>query len=93
MCAVVVIAVFYATGLAWLPLAGAVLGLALFGYLQYGRGALAGRRFTRMVQVPPAVVIWGLVHASGRAHVGGVRLAGAGGIWSSTITSASRSPC
>lgn len=135
MCAVVVIAVFYATGLAWLPLAGAVLGLTLFGYLQYGRGHLvrwAARLPAPTVYLPLAMVIWGLVHASG-VHAtiagvamgllmrtttrdreqtspsqrvenvlrpvsaglalpvfalmsAGVRLVGAGGVWSSTIT-------
>jgi NhaA family Na+:H+ antiporter len=135
MCVVLVIAVFHATGLAWIPLACAALGLTLIGYLQYGRGRLV-RWVTRLpawiIYAPLGVVIWVLVHASG-VHAtiagvvmgllmrtttrdreqtspsqrvenllrpvsaglalpifalmsAGVRLAGAGGFWSSTIT-------
>ncbi|GAA5021113.1 Na+/H+ antiporter NhaA [Actinopolymorpha pittospori] len=69
MCAVVVIAVFYAKGLSWLALAAAVAGLAMFGYLQNGRGRLALWLLTRIPGWPIygilAVVIWAFAHASG----------------------------
>jgi NhaA family Na+:H+ antiporter len=69
MCAVVVIAVFYTKGLSWLALAAAVAGLAMFGYLQNGRGRLARWLLTRipgwLIYGILAVVIWGFAHASG----------------------------
>jgi NhaA family Na+:H+ antiporter len=76
MCVVLVIAVFHATGLAWIPLACAALGLTLIGYLQYGRGRLV-RWVTRLpawiIYAPLGVVIWVLVHASGvHATIAGV---------------------
>jgi Na+:H+ antiporter, NhaA family len=78
LCAVLVIAVFYASGLAWAPLGGAVLGLALFAYLQYGRGGLArwvARRPGWLVYGPLAGVIWALMHASGvHATMAGVAM-------------------
>jgi Na+:H+ antiporter, NhaA family len=66
--AIIVIAVFYAAGLSWAPLAGAIALLGLFGLLQTGRGA--GRLHTLRVPgwavgVPLAVVIWVLMHESG----------------------------
>ncbi|MGW4464002.1 Na+/H+ antiporter NhaA [Micromonospora sp. NPDC004704] len=67
--AIIVIAVFYSAGLAWLPLFAAIALLAVFGLLQAGRGP-AGRLWTGPVPgwvifVPLAVVIWALMHASG----------------------------
>jgi NhaA family Na+:H+ antiporter len=79
LCAVVVIAVFYTGSLSWGAFAGAVAGLAVFGYLQNGRGGLAKvvrERVPAWVVYPPlAVVIWALTHASGiHATVAGVAM-------------------
>ncbi|SKA40099.1 sodium/proton antiporter, NhaA family (TC 2.A.33.1.1) [Marinactinospora thermotolerans DSM 45154] len=68
--AIVVIAAFYTDHLALLPLAGAVLLLAVFGYLQRGVGPLASTLAraglaSAVVWVPLAVAIWTLTHASG----------------------------
>ncbi|GAA1654902.1 Na+/H+ antiporter NhaA [Actinoplanes couchii] len=56
--AIVVIAVFYAAGLSWAPLLGAIAGLIVFGLLQR-------RRRTLPLLIPLAVLIWYLVHAAG----------------------------
>lgn len=79
LCAVVVIAVFYTGALSWGAFAGAVAGLAVFGYLQNGRGGPAKavrERVPAWVVYPPlAVVIWALTHASGiHATVAGVAM-------------------
>ena len=69
MGAIAIIAVFYTESIAWAPLAGAALGLALYAYLQ--------RRRVRswVVYVPLAFSIWTLVHASGiHATIAGVAL-------------------
>ncbi|MEV8293202.1 Na+/H+ antiporter NhaA [Streptomyces rochei] len=79
MCAVLVIAVAYTTGLSLAALAAAAAGLAVFGYLQNG----AGRTVTRLRTAVPgwllfgplAVVIWALTHASGvHATIAGVAM-------------------
>ncbi|WP_347813292.1 Na+/H+ antiporter NhaA [Actinomadura sp. KC345] len=79
MCAVIVIAIAYTTGLSLGALAVAVLGLAVFGYLQNGRD-----RFVLRVRAavpgwllfgPPALAIWALMHASGvHATIAGVAM-------------------
>ncbi|MEO3861005.1 Na+/H+ antiporter NhaA [Acrocarpospora sp. B8E8] len=79
LCAVIVIAVFYAFGLSWLALAGAVIGLMVFGYLQNGRGALAGRVRAAvpgwLLFGPLAAAIWALMHASGiHATIAGIAM-------------------
>ncbi|MEU5757034.1 Na+/H+ antiporter NhaA [Streptomyces sp. NPDC047829] len=79
MCAVLVIAVGYTTGLNLAALAAAATGLTVFGYLQNG----SGRAVTRLRAVVPgwllfgplAVVIWALTHASGvHATIAGVAM-------------------
>ncbi|MBB6170582.1 NhaA family Na+:H+ antiporter [Nocardiopsis mwathae] len=77
--AIIVIAVFYTAGIAYVPLAGAIALLAVFGYLQKGRGlALALDRSpipNWVVYVPLAIAIWALVHASGvHATIAGVAM-------------------
>ncbi|HET6478898.1 MAG TPA: Na+/H+ antiporter NhaA [Actinoplanes sp.] len=67
--AIFVIAIFYSAGLAWGSLLAALALLAVFGWLQSGRG-LARRLWTGPVPawtvlVPLAVVIWAFMHASG----------------------------
>jgi Na+:H+ antiporter, NhaA family len=76
--AIIVIAVFYAAGLSWVPLAAAIALLGLFGLLQTGPGA-GWLRAIRVpgwaVGVPLAVVIWVLVHDSGvHATIAGAAL-------------------
>lgn len=67
--AIIVIAVFYAAGLEWLSLLGALALLGLFGVLQCDRGPARWLRAARvpgwLVATPLAVVIWALMHASG----------------------------
>lgn len=79
MCAVLVIAVAYTTGIDVTALVLAAAGLALFGYLQNG----TGRAVTRLraavpawlLFVPLAVVVWALTHASGvHATIAGVAM-------------------
>jgi NhaA family Na+:H+ antiporter len=79
LCAVVVIAVAYPSGLSLAALASAAVGLAVFGYLQNA----SGRAVSRVrAAVPgwllfgsPAVVIWALMHASGvHATIAGVAM-------------------
>ncbi|MFG2683076.1 Na+/H+ antiporter NhaA [Streptomyces sp. NPDC048392] len=79
MCAVLVIAVAYTTGLDFTMLALAAVGLLVFGYLQNGKG----RAVTRVRGVVPgwllfgplAVVVWALMHASGvHATIAGVAM-------------------
>ncbi|MEV0625287.1 Na+/H+ antiporter NhaA [Nonomuraea wenchangensis] len=68
--AIVVIAVFYTSHLAVLPLLGALVPLAVFGVLVQ-RGVRSW-----WLLLPPALATWGLVHASGvHATVAGVLLA------------------
>ncbi|MFF0772706.1 Na+/H+ antiporter NhaA [Nonomuraea wenchangensis] len=68
--AIVVIAVFYTSHLAVLPLLGALVPLAVFGMLVQ-RGVRSW-----WLLLPPAFATWGLVHASGvHATVAGVLLA------------------
>ncbi|GAA2280892.1 Na+/H+ antiporter [Streptomyces ruber] len=79
MAAVLVIAIAYTTGLNLAALALAAAGLALFGYLQNGSGT-AVKRLRAVVPgwlllVPPAVMIWALMHASGvHATIAGVAM-------------------
>ncbi|MET8638911.1 Na+/H+ antiporter NhaA [Streptomyces sp. NPDC004680] len=79
MCAVLVLAAAYTTGLNLVALGCAAAGLLLFGYLQNG----SGRAVTRARQAVPgwllsgplAVVVWALMHASGvHATIAGVAL-------------------
>ncbi len=77
--AIVVIAVFYTSGIDLLMLAAALVGLVLFGYLQRGRGLAARLNASRLpnwlVYVPLAVVIWVLMHESGvHATIAGVAM-------------------
>ncbi|MEU8804453.1 Na+/H+ antiporter NhaA [Spirillospora sp. NPDC048819] len=77
MCAVLVIAVAYTTGLNLAALAAAASGLVLFGYLQNGRGRTVTRLRSAvpgwLLYVPLALMIWALMHASGvHATVAGV---------------------
>ncbi|RCV52006.1 Na+/H+ antiporter NhaA [Marinitenerispora sediminis] len=77
--AIIVIAVFYTDHLSLLPLAGALLLLGVFGYLQRGRGAAAALNRSPLpnwlVYVPLAFAIWALVHASGvHATIAGVAM-------------------
>ncbi|WP_174189761.1 Na+/H+ antiporter NhaA [Nocardia barduliensis] len=79
MCAVVVIAVAYTTGLSLLALSAALAGLAMFGYLQNGKSRAAARLRAAvpgwMLFGPLAVVIWALMHASGvHATIAGVAM-------------------
>ncbi|MGI5349712.1 Na+/H+ antiporter NhaA [Streptomyces sp. CA-250714] len=67
--AIVIIAVFYSAGISFGALAGAVAGLALFWFLHH-RGVRGW-----YVYVPLALVVWGLMHASGvHATVAGVAM-------------------
>ncbi|AXG82193.1 Na+/H+ antiporter NhaA [Streptomyces paludis] len=79
MCAVLVIAIAYTTGLDLAALTFAVVGLAVFGFLQNG----SGRSLDRIRAVVPgwllfgplALVIWALTHASGvHATIAGVAM-------------------
>ncbi|MGW5061767.1 Na+/H+ antiporter NhaA [Streptomyces sp. NPDC004096] len=79
MCAVLVLAAAYTTGLNLVALGCAAAGLLLFGYLQNG----SGRAVTRARQAVPgwllsgplAVVVWALMDASGvHATIAGVAL-------------------
>ncbi|PRX97653.1 Na+/H+ antiporter NhaA [Allonocardiopsis opalescens] len=67
--AVLVIAVFYTDDIAPLALAGALAALAVFGYLQRGRGLAARLNASRvpnwLVYLPLAALIWILTHESG----------------------------
>ncbi|WP_241195238.1 Na+/H+ antiporter NhaA [Streptomyces sp. ADI93-02] len=79
MVAVLVIAVAYTTGLNLAALALAVVGLAVFGYLQNGSGRAVTRLRARapgwLLFAPLAVVIWTLMHASGvHATIAGVAM-------------------
>jgi NhaA family Na+:H+ antiporter len=67
--AILVIAVFYNHGFAPLPFVLAVLGLVLYWFLQQRRVD------SWLVYLPLALVVWGLMHASGvHATVAGVSL-------------------
>nr|WP_240670698.1 Na+/H+ antiporter NhaA [Actinoplanes solisilvae] len=68
--AITIIAVFYSSSLQWVPLAVALVAIAVFGFL-------VQRRITRWwLLLPLAVVAWALVHESGiHATVAGVLLA------------------
>ncbi|QBI53139.1 Na+/H+ antiporter NhaA [Streptomonospora litoralis] len=77
--AIVVIAVFYTDHLAFAPLIAAIALLAVFGYLQRGRGLAAALDRSRVpnwiVYVPLAAAIWALMHASGvHATIAGVAM-------------------
>ncbi|MFC3994408.1 Na+/H+ antiporter NhaA [Nocardiopsis sediminis] len=77
--AVLVIAVFYTETIAVGPLAGALAGLAVFGFLQRGRGPAAVLNASRLpnlvVYLPLAGAVWTLVHASGvHATIAGVAM-------------------
>ncbi|WP_285758966.1 Na+/H+ antiporter NhaA [Nocardiopsis ansamitocini] len=77
--AIVVIAVFYTSGLSFLPLLGALALLAVFGYLQRGRGLAAALDRSVLpnwvVYLPLAFTIWALMHASGvHATIAGVAM-------------------
>lgn len=77
--AVIVIAVFYTSGIKFLALAAAAVGLGVFWYLQRGRGLAARLNASVvpnwLVYVPLAVLIWFLVHASGvHATIAGVAM-------------------
>ena len=67
--AILVIAVFYSHGFSALPFVLAVLGLGLYWFLQQRRVD------SWLVYLPLALVVWGLMHASGvHATVAGVAL-------------------
>ncbi len=67
--AIVIIAIFYSAGISFGALAGAVAGLAVFWFLHH-RGVRGW-----YVYVPLALVVWGLMHASGvHATVAGVAM-------------------
>ncbi|WP_017622460.1 Na+/H+ antiporter NhaA [Nocardiopsis chromatogenes] len=77
--AIIVIAVFYTDHVSFLPLLGAIALLALFGYLQRGKGLAARLNASRLpnwtVYVPLAAAIWVLVHGSGvHATIAGVAM-------------------
>ena len=78
MCAVVVIAVAYTSGLNLAALGLAAAGLAVFGYLQNGSGRAStgrGRPAGWLLFGPLALVIWALMHASGvHATIAGVAM-------------------
>jgi NhaA family Na+:H+ antiporter len=79
ICAVAVIAVAYTSGLSLTALVLAVLGLAVFGHLQSGRGRVVGRVRAAvpgwLLFGPLAVVVWALTHASGiHATIAGVAM-------------------
>ncbi|WP_030886550.1 Na+/H+ antiporter NhaA [Streptomyces sp. NRRL F-5053] len=67
--AIVIIAVFYSAGISFAALGAAVVGLGLFWFLHH-RGVRGW-----YVYVPLAIVVWGLMHASGvHATVAGVAM-------------------
>ncbi|WP_306370512.1 Na+/H+ antiporter NhaA [Nocardiopsis sp. CC223A] len=77
--AIIVIAVFYTSGIDLLMLAAALVGLAVFGYLQRGKGLAAGLNASWLpnwiVYVPLAALIWVLMHESGvHATIAGVAM-------------------
>lgn len=77
--AIIVIAVFYTADISFLPMAVAAAGLAVFWYLQRGKGLAAKLNASVvpnwLVYVPLAVVIWVLVHESGvHATIAGVAM-------------------
>ncbi|WP_159941724.1 MULTISPECIES: Na+/H+ antiporter NhaA [unclassified Nocardiopsis] len=77
--AVIVIAVFYTSGINFLALLAAAAGLGVFWYLQRGRGLAAKLNASVVpnwvVYVPLAVLIWVLVHESGvHATIAGVAM-------------------
>ncbi|KUP95830.1 Na+/H+ antiporter NhaA [Thermobifida cellulosilytica] len=77
--AIVVIAVFYTDHLSFPPLLGAAALLAVFGYLQRGRGLAARLNASALpnwvVYLPLACAVWILVHASGvHATIAGVAM-------------------
>ncbi|WP_285561160.1 Na+/H+ antiporter NhaA [Actinoplanes regularis] len=79
LCAVLVIAVAYTSGLSLAVLAAAGVGLAVFGYLQNASGRLVSRVRSAvpgwLLFGPLAVVIWALMHASGvHATIAGVAM-------------------
>ncbi|PDP87032.1 Na+/H+ antiporter NhaA [Glycomyces fuscus] len=77
--AVIVIAVFYTSGINFVALLVAAAGLAVFWYLQRGKGLAAKLNASAvpnwLVYVPLALVIWILVHESGvHATIAGVAM-------------------
>ncbi|MFD6950298.1 sodium:proton antiporter [Nocardiopsis sp. TSRI0078] len=77
--AVIVIAVFYTSGINFVALLAAAAGLVVFWYLQRGRGLAAKLNASVvpnwLVYVPLAAVIWFLVHESGvHATIAGVAM-------------------
>lgn len=77
--AVIVIAVFYTASISFLPLFGAAVGVALFGYLQRGKGLATRLNASAvpnwLVYVPLAVLVWVLTHESGvHATIAGVAM-------------------
>ncbi len=77
--AVIVIAVFYTSDINFVALLVAAAGLAVFWYLQRGRGLAAKLNASVvpnwLVYVPLALVIWFLVHESGvHATIAGVAM-------------------
>ncbi|MDA8372053.1 MAG: Na+/H+ antiporter NhaA [Nocardiopsaceae bacterium] len=77
--AIIVIAVFYTADLSFTPLLIALVLLAVFGYLQQGRGLAAVLDRSPvpnwLVYLPLACAIWALVHASGvHATIAGVAM-------------------
>ncbi|WP_410582599.1 Na+/H+ antiporter NhaA [Amycolatopsis sp. lyj-108] len=79
MCAVLVIAIAYTSGLNLVALGAAVVGLVVFGYLQNGTGRAVTWARARvpgwLLFGPLAVVIWALMHTSGvHATIAGVAM-------------------
>src|SRR5690606_8093207 len=77
--AIVVIAVFYTDHVSFAPLLGALALLAVFGYLQRGRGLAARLNASALpnwaVYLPLAALAWALLHASGvHATIAGVAM-------------------
>lgn len=77
--AVIVIAIFYTAAISLVPLFGAAVGVALFGYLQRGKGLSAKLNASALpnwvVYLPLALLIWVLVHESGvHATIAGVAM-------------------
>ncbi|WP_017595642.1 Na+/H+ antiporter NhaA [Nocardiopsis potens] len=77
--AIVVIAVFYTDHVSFAPLLGAIALLAVFGYLQRGRGLAARLNASALpnwaVYLPLAAATWTLLHASGvHATIAGVAM-------------------
>ncbi len=69
MGAIGIIAIFYTETIKWAPLAGAVVGLVLYAYLQKRRVS------SWVVYLPLALAVWTLMHASGiHATIAGVAL-------------------